>query len=75
MFGFGKKEEATATTAAVVDVDAEANAPRKGWKEAMMPVFACGSGLFSDGYINNVHIPSSILLLSFKLTPCRSLAP
>ncbi|OAA74218.1 MFS phospholipid transporter Git1 [Cordyceps fumosorosea ARSEF 2679] len=52
MFGFGKKNESEPTV--VADVDAENNAPRKGWKETMMPVFACGSGLFSDGYINNV---------------------
>lgn len=53
MFGRDKKEEAPA----VQDVDAEMNAPRKSWKETMMPVFACGSGLFSDGYINNVQPP------------------
>ncbi|KAK7218339.1 hypothetical protein V2G26_006342 [Clonostachys chloroleuca] len=28
-------------------------APKPFW-EAIMPVFACGAGLFSDGYINNV---------------------
>lgn len=27
-------------------------APKPFW-EAIMPVFACGAGLFSDGYINN----------------------
>ncbi|TQV94685.1 MFS phospholipid transporter [Cordyceps javanica] len=57
MFGFGKKNEpAVAATPADLDVDAEndASAPRKTWAAAMMPVFACGSGLFSDGYINNV---------------------
>ena len=29
----------------------------KGFFERLWPVFACGAGLFSDGYINNVHIP------------------
>ncbi|KAK5991549.1 Glycerophosphodiester transporter GIT2 [Cladobotryum mycophilum] len=32
----------------------EAAAPRKSFMEAVLPVFACGAGLFSDGYINNV---------------------
>ncbi|KAF1732365.1 putative metabolite transport protein [Beauveria bassiana] len=52
MFGFGKKSNEPAPAADVAD--AEHNAPRKSWRETMMPVFACGSGLFSDGYINNV---------------------
>jgi hypothetical protein len=25
----------------------------KPFREAILPVFACGAGLFSDGYINN----------------------
>lgn len=36
------------------ELQAEDGAPRKSFWEVMMPVFACGSGLFSDGYINNV---------------------
>lgn len=28
---------------------------RKPFFEAALPVFACGAGLFSDGYINNVR--------------------
>ena len=32
----------------------EESQPRKPWTKAAMPVFACGAGLFSDGYINNV---------------------
>ncbi|KAG5920346.1 hypothetical protein E4U42_006220 [Claviceps africana] len=28
--------------------------PRRSFFEAALPVFACGAGLFSDGYINNV---------------------
>lgn len=27
---------------------------RKSFFQAALPVFACGAGLFSDGYINNV---------------------
>lgn len=30
--------------------------PQKSFKEAILPVMACGAGLFSDGYINNVSI-------------------
>lgn len=37
------------------ELQAEEAAPRRTWWEVMMPVFACGSGLFSDGYINNVR--------------------
>ncbi|KAG5979514.1 hypothetical protein E4U55_005090 [Claviceps digitariae] len=32
----------------------EMELPRKSFFQAAMPVFACGAGLFSDGYINNV---------------------
>ncbi|KAF4962608.1 hypothetical protein FSARC_9386 [Fusarium sarcochroum] len=28
--------------------------PQRPWIETALPVFACGAGLFSDGYINNV---------------------
>ncbi|KAF5018307.1 hypothetical protein F66182_9732 [Fusarium sp. NRRL 66182] len=28
--------------------------PQRPWIETVLPVFACGAGLFSDGYINNV---------------------
>ncbi|CCF41880.1 hypothetical protein CH063_12029, partial [Colletotrichum higginsianum] len=28
-------------------------APRKPFRKAIIPVIACGAGLFSDGYINN----------------------
>ncbi len=29
---------------------------RKSFFQAALPVFACGAGLFSDGYINNVGL-------------------
>ena len=29
---------------------------RKSFFETVLPVFACGAGLFSDGYINNVSV-------------------
>lgn len=31
------------------------------WK-AILPVIACGAGLFSDGYINNVRSPITIII-------------
>ena len=31
---------------------------QKPWRQAALPVFACGAGLFSDGYINNVRLHS-----------------
>lgn len=32
----------------------EMAAPRKSFFRTALPVFACGAGLFSDGYVNNV---------------------
>ncbi|KUI69451.1 hypothetical protein VM1G_05195 [Cytospora mali] len=38
----------------------------KSFKEAILPVFACGAGLFSDGYVNNViGSVSTILALQY----------
>ncbi|KJZ73324.1 hypothetical protein HIM_07328 [Hirsutella minnesotensis 3608] len=34
--------------------DESLDRPRKPFMEAALPAFACGAGLFSDGYINNV---------------------
>lgn len=45
---------------------------RKSFFQAALPVFACGAGLFSDGYINNVRIdlvPSAAAMR--LLTPSR----
>lgn len=30
--------------------------PRKTFFQAALPVFACGAGLFSDGYVGNVRL-------------------
>ncbi|KAL0938546.1 major facilitator superfamily transporter [Colletotrichum truncatum] len=52
MLGFLKKDPSESETASQ---DAVADAPpRKPFREAIVPVIACGAGLFSDGYINNV---------------------
>lgn len=33
----------------------EPQVPQKSFFMTALPVFACGAGLFSDGYINNVR--------------------
>jgi hypothetical protein len=33
---------------------AEQPTEKKSFRKAILPVMACGAGLFSDGYINNV---------------------
>jgi hypothetical protein len=46
-------------------VDPLAEVPKTRW-ERIWPAMACGSGLFSDGYINNVSLVAqhtSLLLL------------
>jgi hypothetical protein len=36
--------------------DQPAQEKKSFWK-SILPVMACGAGLFSDGYINNVRLP------------------
>lgn len=80
MFGRKKptEEQVTADAAPVtshVDVDAEysGGAPpidKVPFKQAIWPVLACGAGLFSDGYVNNVrfeHPPVSYLFNKFQV--------
>lgn len=67
MFGFGQRKAEVETTAQPVDQQQDANVdtvvnegPTGGttnWKN-LIPVIACGAGLFSDGYINNVCLIS-----------------
>ncbi|KAK3316389.1 major facilitator superfamily domain-containing protein [Apodospora peruviana] len=59
MFGRGKKAAAVATTG-----NPPLEQARPFWK-AIIPVIACGAGLFSDGYINNV-IGSVITILAIQ---------
>ncbi|KAF4825461.1 Glycerophosphodiester transporter GIT2 [Colletotrichum siamense] len=53
MLGFLKKEPSESDLRAQEVVDQDTT-PRKPFREAIVPVIACGAGLFSDGYINNV---------------------
>ncbi|GAO19234.1 uncharacterized protein UV8b_00080 [Ustilaginoidea virens] len=44
-----------------------ARQPSKSFFQAVLPVFACGAGLFSDGYINNViGSVNTLLKLQYK---------
>lgn len=60
MFRRNKKDTAEANDLAVNSTDSSAqnidplaDLPKTKW-ERLWPAMACGSGLFSDGYINNV---------------------
>lgn len=60
MFNRNKKSAADANDLAIDSnsspqnhEDPLANIPKTKW-EKLWPAMACGSGLFSDGYINNV---------------------
>ncbi|KAK2059026.1 hypothetical protein LY76DRAFT_645735, partial [Colletotrichum caudatum] len=54
MFDFARKKSSESEAAAREAVAAaDAEAPRKPFRTAIVPVIACGAGLFSDGYINN----------------------
>ncbi|KAF6784611.1 major facilitator superfamily transporter [Colletotrichum sojae] len=52
MFGFGKKGPAESISTA--SQGPVANHASTRFSKAIVPVIACGAGLFSDGYINNV---------------------
>ncbi len=55
MLGFGNKEAPVTGVDSGSDIqnDPLANINKSRW-ERLWPVLACGAGLFSDGYINNV---------------------
>ncbi|KAF5000521.1 hypothetical protein FGRMN_1688 [Fusarium graminum] len=57
MLGFNKKPEGDASDEAPQNDNIHVprdDIPQRPWIETVLPVFACGAGLFSDGYINNV---------------------
>lgn len=51
---FSRSKVAEAPSEPAAGDEVVAHVPRK---KALLPVFACGSGLFADGYINNVRTP------------------
>jgi hypothetical protein len=63
MLGLGKKREADASDESPHDEvhTPQDDIPQRPWMETALPVFACGAGLFSDGYINNVRTAENIL--------------
>ncbi|KAH6679283.1 major facilitator superfamily domain-containing protein [Halenospora varia] len=66
MFGATKRSDSTESPTEVQDSyvqngDPLAELPKTRW-ERLMPAMACGSGLFSDGYINNVIGSVSVML-------------
>ncbi|KAI8631325.1 MFS general substrate transporter [Xylariaceae sp. FL1651] len=56
MFGRKKPAEQPVTEPAEIDPESSPAAPidQKPFMDAIWPVLACGAGLFSDGYVNNV---------------------
>lgn len=64
-FRFGRKKAVEDEQAVHADQDAGPAIDQKPFWEAIWPVLACGAGLFSDGYINNV-IGSVSTVLSYE---------
>ncbi|KAF7548937.1 hypothetical protein G7Z17_g6725 [Cylindrodendrum hubeiense] len=54
MFGFTKGEENPPHSNGEEDEETSIEPISGSWFQTALPVFACGAGLFSDGYINNV---------------------
>lgn len=67
MFGRSQEKESAVTDMASHE-DPLAAIPKTRW-ERLWPVLACGSGLFSDGYINNVSHPARETLKTLKPLP------
>lgn len=70
MLNFRRKKSAESETSAqqaAVAVDT----PRQPFRKAIVPVIACGAGLFSDGYINNVSAPTcAVRSVAVPWLPC-----
>lgn len=58
MLNFRRKKSGESDASAQHDASAAVDAPRQPFRKAIVPVIACGAGLFSDGYINNVSAPT-----------------
>lgn len=80
MFDFAKRKEAEEPAPAGQDLktpvqqDVEApgstggvELPTKSFFMAALPVFACGAGLFSDGYVNNVSLAGAFRVINGDL--------
>ncbi|KAF3761545.1 MFS general substrate transporter [Cryphonectria parasitica EP155] len=68
VFGFGKKSSSSQDAA--VEPYQSSEVPIEDvqpMRKTLLPVFACGAGLFSDGYVNNViGSVSTLLSLQYK---------
>lgn len=51
---FGSKETPAPVEEAIQEREERLAQSGKGFWERLWPVLACGAGLFSDGYVNNV---------------------
>jgi hypothetical protein len=63
MFGRKGRDDASseaqeANKTEVHDAEQSLEQGKKSFWTAILPVMACGAGLFSDGYINNVGCPN-----------------
>lgn len=76
MFGFNKGEENPPRSNSDEDDETSSTPVAEGsWFQNALPVFACGAGLFSDGYINNVRLFTQRLCSpDSDSAPSRSLA-
>jgi hypothetical protein len=72
---FGRKKPAAEVEGTYAqNVDPLAEIPKSRW-ERIWPAMACGSGLFSDGYINNVRYQLLVDQRLQVLTYLRSSVP
>lgn len=71
LLDFRKKEEEETAPVSISEVDPAFVAPESD-KMITLSVAACGAGLFSDGYVNNVSTGRALLAMpSFPLSPGR----
>lgn len=61
MLGLGRKKDPEASEAVAAESEAQRLDHAQSFWVAILPVFACGAGLFSDGYINNVSMRSRVI--------------
>lgn len=69
MFSWGRKKQEEEQQEGISEAPADAAPPidQKPFMQAIWPVLACGAGLFSDGYVNNVRRSYSSLSLLARI--------
>ena len=68
---WGKKKEEDQEVVSEAVVDTAPPIDQKPFWQVIWPVLACGAGLFSDGYVNNVWLTSSLFLVTKFLADVR----